>query len=49
MKNYDVIRQASKAQLAVILARLAAGLLDGDETTFAEVLPSMLEFLDEEA
>lgn len=48
MTNLDVIRKASKFELATILALLVLGVCD-NKPDFGEVLLLMLEFLSEEA
>ena len=49
MTHYDVIKKASKKDMAVILAALVKGLIDDDGPTWKEIVDIMTKFLDEEA
>lgn len=49
MTHYDVIRSASKEDMAFILAHLAAGVLGEDLSAVPELKEMLLEFLNEEA
>lgn len=49
MTNYEVMRLASREQLATILAAMAMGLLGEDDAqTFKALRHEMLEYLDED-
>ena len=49
MTNYDVIKNASKKDMATLLALLVAGALGGDLSDLPELTETLLEFLDQEA
>lgn len=48
MTHYDVIKNASKEDMATILAGLVAGAIGGDLSDIPELAETLLEFLDGE-
>lgn len=48
MTRYDVIKGASKKEMAIILAALAKGMAGDAGPTWQEILGVMQDFLDEE-
>lgn len=48
MTHYDVIKSASKEDMAFVLANLVTGAIGGDSSDIPELTEMLLEFLNEE-